>query len=82
MYFHVFSFPAFFVIEKNIASLDHWHVNPLLTFAECFCPPYCWSKKEDATAQSVKQQLVHVDQFDPLQQVHSCPQRGSLLLPV
>ena len=34
--FHFLSFPTFFVIEKIIANLDHWHVDPLplLSFAD------------------------------------------------
>ena len=37
--FHVFSFPAFFSLEKPITNPDHWHVDPL-SFAHLTTCPY------------------------------------------
>ena len=79
--FHIFHFLIsfhflhFFVIEKTIANLDHWHVDPLLSFADCMhsgwtfgLNQYFWPEQKEKIALCPKRagSMVYWDQLDML----------------
>ena len=70
-----FHFLYFFVIEKTIANLDHWHVDPLLSFADCMhsgwtfgLNQYFWPEQKEKRALCPKSagSMVYWDQLDML----------------
>ena len=75
IFFIYFHFLHFFVIEKTIANLDHWHVDPLLSLADCMhsgwtfgLNQYFWPEQKEKIALCPKRagSMVYWDQLDML----------------